>query len=60
MFDDRTLRCLLCKKFGKVILFWCHEIAKRRVANGTKSSGLNLRIFAVKGNSGAWLRKPLC
>ena len=33
---------IFCKKFCKVILFWCHENSQCRVANGTESNGLNL------------------
>ena len=41
--DDRTSRSLFsAKKFCKLILFWCHEILKRMIANVTESNGLNL------------------
>ena len=48
--DDRTSRCLFCEEFCKVIFFWCHEISKRRVANGKESNRLNLS--RIKGNRG--------
>ena len=31
---------ILCKKFGKIILFCCHESSKRRFANRLESNGL--------------------
>ena len=37
--ENRTSRCIFCKKFCKVILFWCH---------GTESEGLNL-FLRIKG-----------
>ena len=54
---------LSLQKIYKVILFWGHEISKRRVANGTKSNGLNLflRIGAVaeQETSNTFLLSPV-
>ena len=47
----------ILQKFYKLILFWFHEITKRRVANGTNSIGYN-SIFADNGNSGTKLGVP--
>ena len=42
-FVEETTQCSIsCKKFCKLILFWCHESLKRRVVNGTESNGINL------------------
>ena len=62
---EYVMRCsILCKKFCKVILFWCHESSRRRVTNGTELNGLNLfsrirwivelglrRVFIAEGRS---------
>ena len=52
-FSDVTRRwsniaLLILQEIFKVILFWCHEISKRRIANGTESNGLNL-FSRIKG-----------
>ena len=51
-------RCLFCQKLSKVILFWCNENAKHRIANDTKSNGLHL-IFADEENTDTRFRTPL-
>ena len=53
VFNHRTSRCLFCKKFCKVILFWCRVTSKRKVANGTDSIRMNLflqiRVLVKQG-----------
>ena len=44
------------KKVCKVILFWCHEVSKRRIANGSES---DKSYFANKGNSETRFGVPL-
>ena len=42
MFDNQAWRSLFCNKFGKVILFWCHKVSKRRVVNSIESNKVNI------------------
>ena len=47
--DNQTSRSVFCKRFQSHSFLY-HEISKRKVANGTESSGLNL-FLADKRNS---------
>ena len=54
-------KSLCCIKFGKVILFSCPEISKRRVVTVLESNGLNL-FWRIEGlmeqGLGAFLLLP--